>query len=62
MTKAKSVIEIHRIKNGEREYYKGITVHVGSLTMWKALVNGMKNTTGIDIESLRSRRKRKGGK
>ena len=62
MVKAKTVIDIYRLKGpGEKEHYKRITLPRGALTVWKALVNGMMSISGIDIDSLRAQRKRKGG-
>ena len=63
MTKAKTVIDIYRVKEDkQKEHYKSITLPCGALSVWKALVYGMQSVKNLDIDALRSTRLRKGGK
>ena len=61
MNKSKSKVIVERIEWHGRSYYKSISLPISPLKLWKALVRGLASE-GIDVEALRSRRLRKGGR
>jgi len=62
-SKFKTVVRIDRVlPDKTKEHYKSITIDCHPLSVWKALRQGAFNVLKMDLEKLRARRKRKGGR
>lgn len=59
----KCAVEIyeHR-RDGTKKHYKSINLPYHAKDVWGALAHGAGALLGIDLDELRSRRKRKGGR
>lgn len=63
MVKSKTIVALWKLdEDGGKTHYKSVTVPFSGLSVWKALKNGIFALFGLDLEALRSRRLRRGGK
>lgn len=61
--RVKTTVRIDKVSpDGTKSHYKSITIDAPPIKVWKALCSGGHEILGKDLDQLRSRRKRPGGR
>ena len=58
----KTYIRIDEFDGKKKKHYKSVSLNGRGLKAWRALVIGTRSVYNIDLNALRSKRKRRGGR
>ena len=60
--KKKTIVNIYELSGTKKKHFRSVTIDNKASKVWKALKDGCWSVLETDLEELRSRRVRKGGR